>query len=251
MQRTFNYTNRQNVVQDLVEINVTSIDGATSFTASIKSADLDFPGDAKVFFEAYYGPTTYRFDFGTFSAIQQPSNTDISALKRLTDKMYFRLKIVDAENGLVLGVADKIDLADDPQKGRETIFYVNAVEMDTREIWRLNFEANDEGIPVLEINSSIEGIREIAKTDPRFFSLVYPAAIRIILERIVENKSLTRDGANWESKWIIFIEDVLNVNTTPENDVSEDDVHHWYDDVVRAFCFRNKLYEQFVNAQSQ
>src|SRR5690606_12234399 len=152
-----------------------------------------------------------------------------------------RLKVVEKDTGLILGYADKIDLADGPQKGRETIFHVNAVDMNTREIWRVNFEANSEGIPVLEINKHIEGIRDIARSDSRFLALVYPAAIRIILERIVQHKNLSRDGSSWEAKWLVFTEDVLNISI-PESVDDEDSVADWYDDVVRAFCTKNKLF---------
>lgn len=250
MLRTFNYTNRKKIEQELIDINIASREGATYFNASIKTADLDFPPQALVYFEVYYGPTSYRFDFGTFASIVQPNDTDISELKRMTDKVYFRLKIVDASTGLILGYADKINLADDFHKGRETIFHVNAVDLTTGEIWRLNFEANSDGIPVLEINKNVDNIRDIARSDSTFLSLVYPAALRMILDRIVRNGILSRDGANWESKWIIFIEDVLNVSSTPENLEDEDAIIQWFDDVIGAFCTKNKLYQQFVTSYS-
>jgi len=249
MLRTFNYTKRKKIPKESVSLTLNKVKDSTYFNAILKLGYEDFQPNAKVFIEAYYGPTFIRFDFGNTSRISQPENTDITELAKVSDKVLFRLRIVDESKGLILGFAN-ISTADDDNRGRASIFYVNAVPMDTHEIWRMNFDTDGEGTPVLEINNSIEGIRGIAISDEKFLALVFPSAVRIVLSRIAEENSFDREGDTWISRWIIFTEDVLGVYTTPKNNGDEGILKGWYDDVVRSFCLKNKLFDQYIKSLS-
>lgn len=248
MLRTFNYTKRKKIPKECVSITVNKVNENTYFNAVLKTDNLDLKSDAKVFIEAYYGPTSIRFDFGNVSKINQPEDTNITEVTKISDKTYFRLKVVDEEKGLILGYTDKLLLADDDKKSRAVIFYVNAVQMDTNEIWRMNFDTDGDGTPVLEINKAIEGIRDIARSDTKFLALVFPTAVRMILVKIAQDNNFERDGDFWSSKWIMFTQDVLGINTTPENNEDEEKLNDWYDDVVRSFCVKNKLLEQYIKS---
>jgi len=250
MLRTFNYTKRKKIHKEYVSLTLDKVNENTYFNATLKTDNLDIQPDAKVFIEAYYGPTYYRFDFGSIAEIKQPEDTSITELTKISDRVYFRLKVVDEEKGLILGYADNLHLAADDKKSKATIFYVNRVKMDTHEIWRMNFEADGDGTPVLEINSAIEGISDIARADVNFLSLVYPAAVRMILAKISEANNFDREGDIWSSRWIVFTQDVLGVYVTPENNDDEDKLKDWYDDVVRSFCVKNKLFEQYIKSLS-
>lgn len=245
MLRTFNYTKRKKIPKESVSLTLHKVGDMTHFNAVLKIADLGFQPNAKVFVEAYYGPTFSRFDFGNVSHIIHPENTDITELTKVSDRVLFRVRIVEENKGLILGFAN-ISTADNDKKSRAAIFYVNAVPMDTYEIWRMNFDTDGEGTPVLEINNAIDGIRDMARSDPKFLALVFPAAVRIVLSRIAEENSFDREGDSWMSKWIVFTQDVLGVYTTPENKVDEGKLKEWYDDVVKSFCVKNKLIEQYI-----
>lgn len=251
MLRTFNYTKRKKIPKECVRLSITKAGDQTHFNAVIKIEQLDLQSDARVYIEAYYGPTLYRFDFGSVSLIKQPESTDISELYKISDKCYFRIKIVDGPNGLILAQADKLDLSDDESKNRASIFYVHEVKIETGEIWKMNFDADGDGTPVLELNRDIEGIRDLVRTNISFRALVFPAAIRQILFQIAEQNNFDREGDSWTSKWIVFIEDGLGVTNTPTSDNDSDKLDEWYDEVVRAFCLRNRIFEQYSKNISQ
>ncbi|MBK8608471.1 MAG: hypothetical protein IPL84_00540 [Chitinophagaceae bacterium] len=238
MIRKLNYTNRKKIPKENIQITLKEDGDKVYFNASLIKDDLNFPDDARVYFEPNYGPDFLRFDFGLFSKMEQPVDTDITELKKLSDKIFFRIKIVDETNeeGLILGHAKIYNIGDDNDpKGKESILPVNAVKMDTNEIWRINFNAQD-GIPILEINNSIEGIREIAKSDAIFIGLVYPAAIRLIFKQIAfEIKEFEMDGDSWNSKWILFSKSVLGVSDIPRNADNDEICEEWIDNVVKAF----------------
>lgn len=248
MLRTFNYTKRKKIPKESVSLTLNKVGENTYFSSVLKIDDLGFVPNGKVFIEAYYGPTSIRFDFGEVSKIKQPEDTNITEINKISDKIFFRLKVVDEEKGLILGYADKLSLADDEKKNRSAIFYVNAVQMNTTEIWRLNFYTDGDGTPVLEINNAIDGIRDIARSDIKFLALVYPAAVRIILAKIAQDNSFDRESDNWSSKWIVFTQEVLGIRTTPENNDDEEKLNDWYNDVVNSFCLKNKLFDQYIKS---
>jgi hypothetical protein len=249
MLRTFNYTKRKKIPKECLSFTVNKVGDKAYFNAVLKISDLDFQPDAKVFIEAYYGPTYIRFDFGTISNIRQPHDTNISEVFKISDKVLFRLRVVDENKGLLLGFAN-ISTADDENKSHAAIFYVSASQMDTNEVWRMNFDMAGDGIPVLEINNAIEGIRDIARGDTKFLALVFPAAVRMVLSKIAEEDSFDREGDHWTSKWIVFTQDILGVVTTPEDNSDQDKLKSWYDDVVRSFCVRNKLIDHYIKSIS-
>lgn len=250
MLRTFNYTKRKKIPKECVSLTLNKVNENTYFNAVLKIDDLELQPNAKVFIEAYYGPTSTRFDFGEVSKVKQPEDTNISEINKISDKIFFGLKVVDEEKGLILGYADKLNLADDDKKSRAAIFYVNAVQMNTNEIWRMNFDTDGDGTPVLEINNAIEGIRDIARSDVKFLALVFPSAVRMILGKIADDNGFDRDGDSWSSKWIVFTQDVLGIHTTPENNEDEEKLKDWYDDVVRSFTVKNKLFELYLKSLS-
>lgn len=247
MIRKFNYTNRRKINRESISISVQNRAGKFYFAAVINKENLKFPDSSKIYIEPYYGPNYLRYDFGTFGDIKQPINTDISEIKQISDKVYFRIKIVDEseENGLLLGFADKLPLMDENEpSGKTSILYVNPIRMDTNEIWRLNFEADSEGMPILEVNNSIEGIKEIARSDSKFIAMVYPAAIREILKVISSSKNYDTEGESWTCKWMTFSKNVLGV-LAPTELASDEAISDWMDDVIRAFCIRHKILENY------
>jgi len=116
--------------------------------------------------------------------------------------------------------------------------------MGTKEIWRVNFEDESTG-PILEVNNAIEGIKDIAKQD-LFVSLVYPSAIRQILNKIADLNTFSNEGDEWSNTWIKFTENTLLVKNTPENCDDSEGVAIWKDSVVKAFCTRFKIFEHFL-----
>jgi hypothetical protein len=249
MIRKFNYTNRQKIPREHIEVTLVNVGDRTYFNAILKSDGLKFPTDARVYIEPFYGPDFLRFDFGTFASFQQPENTDITELKSLSDRIYFHIKIVDesAETGLVLGEIKIYDLADDKNpRGKASILYVNPVKMDTNEIWRLNFNSN-ESMPVLEVNKAIEGIFDIAKGDPIFTSLVYPSAVRQIFHQIAfELDDFDEEGESWNCKWLQFGRQVLGVLDIPGEHSTDEEKEDWINNVVKSFCTRHKLFENYL-----
>jgi len=113
-----------------------------------------------------------------------------------------------------------------------------SAELD-QQPWRISFEADT---PVLKLNNRIDGIEKLATTDPLFFALVYPAAVREILTRIllIDQQAAGDDDEAWASHWLRW---ASRYTTMPPPD-SEDDAPQWIDDVVAAFCSHHRAVDR-------
>jgi len=255
MIRRFNYTGRQKIERSRVGISLSrSEDGGAVFDADLQMGGLDVPLEGHVYVEAYYRASFMRFDFGTVANPVKPAN------RRLTDiggeVVFFRVKVVDptGEHGRILAEADGVTprqpgLAPD---NRKCLLHVNFKDLG-EEVWRL---ALDNPMPALEVNDRIENIRDIILTDRTFQSLVYPAAVREILQRIliIDEHDATEDDGEWASLWLKFVGRFHPIDPPPldpDSDADRQKRLDWIEDAVRGFCRFAGARENFTLARRE
>lgn len=247
MIRKFNYTGRRKIPKTAVAFTRTEYRGVAGFNATFDLSNLGFPPEARVYVEPYYNASFMRFGFGTVDKPVYDGDTSLTGIPP-TDVIHFRVKIVDesGEHGLILGKIDGITLVNsEGETNRTSILHVNTCDLG-EQIWRMNFESGNT-FPVLEVNSDIPGIKEIIKNDPKFFSLVYPAALREILWNIVtDHQDFETDGDSWQSKWLLFCEKTLGIKTILEKDIESELLQQWINDVVDSFCRIYKVKKLFM-----
>ncbi|HYM61742.1 MAG TPA: hypothetical protein VEZ11_12725 [Thermoanaerobaculia bacterium] len=239
MLRKLNFTDRLKIPRSRVRIALRrESDGMLAFDPEIDLSDLPVPGAAQVFIEAYYRTSYMRFDCGTAGRLAIPSDRRLSEIdsQRL---VRFRVKIVDNREGQhrIIAVADDLAVAEqEPDRGgRIPLLPVNFSDLGD-EIWRVVFEPNG---PVLEMNNRVEGIELLARSDGRFFALVYPAAVRIVLTQIllVDQHEPGEELDDWWSLWLRWAAQFAA--TVPAGD--EEDRRQWIEDVVAGFSARHAV----------
>jgi hypothetical protein len=249
MIRRFNYTGRVKIPRNRIDISLAKDDKGKYFTAKINLEGLNFPSGAMIIVEPNYKGVYQRFYFGTVDNFKQPENTRLSELPE-TELAYFDISVVDEKDklGLILGKAKGIAIsADGLPSDKIPLLYVNPADLKDQ-LWKLTFDSNDDGRPVLEINKNIPDMYEMARNDPKFISLVYPTALRSILQRIIEQGDLDSEQDSWVSQWLKFINIGLSIKTFPEmdNDVITPEQESWIDECVNEYCRRFKLFEKFT-----
>lgn len=252
MIRRFNYTGRKKIPRSKVLIRlIQTADGLLAFDATPNLEGLSLPGNAHIFIEAYRRAFFRRFSCGT---IQNPNSIKNCILEGLDPRalVLFRTKVTDLKGRLV-AVADRIipQRPDEESSDRLSLLPVDFVDLG-KSIWRLDLASD---CPSLQLNSRVENIREIARSDTFFLSLVYPEVVRQILCKIIVEENHTdpdTDPDDWMSRWLSFAAGLLGKRSLPPTGESEPILQEklrWIDDVVEAFCESHQLMEKFIRAQ--
>ena len=252
MKRRFNYTGRKKIPRSKVSISLNEGPEKTlTFDATVDFAGLLVPPSANIFVEAHRRAYFKRFSCGTVSAPKFLAKRTLEGLDS-NALVRFRVKVVD-KNGHIIAVADSImprrpeeDAAD-----RLCLLSVDFVDLG-QAIWRLDLESD---WPTLQLNKHIENIREIARSDDSFLTLVYPEVVCQVLYKIVIEEDHTdpdTDPDDWMSGWLKFAVDLLGKKQLPSSGQTEpikQEKLKWIDDAVEAFCSNNQILGKFVKTQ--
>ncbi len=205
MIRRFNYTNRKRIGSDHVALTVNpSSSGPATFDAALKLEGSELPPEAAIFLEAYYKSSYMRFPFGTVEKPVTPADRRLTDIDR-GNTVFFRLKIVDTSTSTGRILAEVEDLTAQESGGsgigKYCLLPVRFTDLGQL-VWRLDLDGSR---PVLEVNR-FDGVETFVKKDPLFLALVFPAAVRQILEYIlVENEhDDIDDESDWQSLWLRF-----------------------------------------------
>lgn len=240
MKRRFNYTGREKLNRDAVKISINKTNGKPkSITAKLNLNEIKYPGDTKIYLDAYHRTDRKRFDFGKLSQPVIPHDLTIDELA-YTDNLMFRLMLIDesGEQGKIIAHADRIRADEEAEK--KPILPVKFDDLG-QQIWRLEF-TGEEGGPILCLNNKIPALENLVKTDSIFFMYVFPAAIREILIHMifidtVENPD--EPALNWHSDWLKFSKMILPNEPFPDLDpdkFDKDEIVKWIDQVIEEFC---------------
>lgn len=246
--RRINYTKRRRILQKDVQFVIREQDGAPAFDASLNLSDYRFPADARVFVEAYRQTTVIRFDFGTVGVPTPPPHRYIAEFDTI-DAVLFRVRVTAASDnrGIVLGEADQIKphAPDEVPDQRIPLLPIRPDDLG-EEVWRIEFS---ESAVHLLINKRVGNWKEIA-ANPHFKSLVYPAAMRSILEHVlrVEEVNTPDDPEDWRSRWIRFAMQLPGSSQIP---IDRSEYTDWIDDAVSAFARKNTLMSSYIAQESE
>lgn len=256
MIRKINFTGRKKIPRSRVSIQLLpSENGSRRFDADIDFDGTGLPDGAHVYVEAYHRASYMRFDFGRIGAIEKPKDRELVDIDN-TARPLFRVKVVDKTQafGRILAVADKLAPVDltDADASKQSLLHVDFLNLRDR-IWRLDLDDCD--WPTLELNQSIEDIREIARSDSLFSSLVYPEIFQRILDRIViidDHADPDCNDDDWPTLWLRFACQLPGVNRPPAgiDDRVKQEKQEWVKDTVAAFCRSAKCLNRFLNVRA-
>ncbi|MFL6857344.1 MAG: hypothetical protein ACJ8EB_05485 [Allosphingosinicella sp.] len=235
--RRINSTGRRRIPHDRVSVALLphEPDGIPRARATVNLDGFEFPESAAIVFEAYQRMTTnMRFDCGT---AVEPKIPDTLVLNEIDPSapVLFRLKVVDHEEnpGRLLGTADRLRPdTDDAPDSRNSLFPIELKELHS-EIWKVDMS---EG-PTLLLNYNIPNLTSLIQKNPLVQGLMLPAALRVVLESIVQDPSFEEDEEEaWKARWLRFCREELNLGDDPSDCEDDDARRAWVDEGVRSFC---------------
>lgn len=110
------------------------------------------------------------------------------------------------------------------------------------ELWRVDFE----DYPRLLLNTAAGNYKRIG-LDPGFVAVVYPAALREVLGRILhrENYRDIDEPNDWQAQWLRFAAQVLGIGDPPADGEGADADDDWIEAAATAFARKHGLLEKF------
>ncbi len=252
MIRRFNYTGRKKIPRSRVSVWLAqTTQGFLAFDASMDFDGLPLPVTGKVFVEAYRRAYFRRFTCGTVSNLKPPRETVLDGIDPGT-LVIFRIKVVDRK-GRIVAAADKIipRRVEEEPADRLCLLPVEFVDLG-HAVWRLDLESD---WPCLQLNSRVDHIRETARSDHSFLTLVYPEIVRQILYKVVveeDHNDPETDPDDWMSRWLRFVTDLAGPGSLPPAGESGPVVQEklkWIDDAVEAFCSHHHVLEKFAQSE--
>lgn len=230
MQATINHTGRRKILHSELQINLSEQEGeAPQFDAIFSLDRQNLPDEATIYIEAYKGNTLQRFHFGTVGNIVAPINRSLTKID-LTAPTLFRIRIVDETThlGQLIASADSIKPYSDDDIQKNSMLPVKSTPLDQL-TWKVDIETGTK--PVLCINSRIPDAVGQLTGNPRFQSLVLPAALRQILMFYLWNDE-TDDDDPIAQQWLQFAEHISHERPHGSDPLL---LMQWVDDVTSEF----------------
>lgn len=256
MIRRFNYTARKRIKNKDVSIALDDSTNPVSFNAvHFDLAPYALEPAARVFVEVYRGTSFMRFDFGTVQKVVPPEDRRLSEIEGGRFSR-FRVKIVDDDTGRLLASTATLSPDKPRQNEAEPLLHLHQTDL-VNQIWKLHFDGES---VVLQLNGRIEGIDRIAKNDPGFRSLVFPAVVREVLTYVIfvrkEEDADDDEESSW-SKWLKFVSTFYPEEypgpCTEKDESRQEEFLEWIDGAVEAFCSKQewkKLYQTAAHWRS-
>lgn len=249
MARRFNYTGRKRLQRKDIAISLEPQEGTGgSFSARLDLGGYGFPKEAQLWVEAYRQTSWMRFGFGTIGNPEIPRDRQLNAFDNL-EAVLFRVKVVTPgePHGKLVGVLDRIrpgEPEDDEEDHRIPLLPVKPQDLGA-EVWRVEIEDQ----PRLLVNSALGDGTALVKT-PEFLGLVFPTALREILQRVLIDDAHrdTEDSDDWRSQWLRFATRIPGVDQNLPDEDGEGEVRDWIDEAVSAFCRGHDILRRFEAA---
>jgi hypothetical protein len=170
-----------------------------------------------------------RYDFGTVEHIIQPQDSSLG-LMGLAETVKFRI-LVTNDSGAIIGSLERLSV--DSTRNKNTLLPVVLAPLDNL-VWKLQLDGEE---PVLQLNESIDGVKNIAAFDPRFILSVYPSVVREIFYFLAVSEGIHFSSPNndWQENWIKFAS--LIHTAPPDKSLSDakEEIIDWIESVVEAF----------------
>lgn len=237
MKRRLNYTERKRITLEMIELNLTRLQGkVTSFTASLKLDELHLPGAAKIYIEAYHRTEFLRFSLGSIENMTPVQDLNIYELGN-QESLLFRILVIDetGDHGLILASAEGIKPTG--QYERHSILPVELRDL-ARQVWKLDFNGD---IPVLVLNNKLPGALNLPSADSHFRLYVLPAVLREIFDYmffIDKIDDLEEPAVDWHRMWLDFAKRLSPISDWPQvgEPIDNELVNKWIGQLEQDFC---------------
>ena len=242
MIREFNYTQRKRIEFRHLRIELVEPvgEGSHSFNLTLDLADLQLPQDAPLVAEASRRNSVMRFHWGTVGQPQAPPERELSDVPLVPNFRVMALSPDDSHR--ILAMADRVKPTWKQAEALGASELICLAEKDLgQEVWQLDL-GEGEDVPVLRVNSNIDGISRTVRQDPTFRSLVFPEVLRTILTNalLIQGANPGDEAGYWHG-WFGFVSQFYGkecpglTEVDPDEDRQQEELREWINGAVTAF----------------
>ena len=245
----YNYTNRNPIEQQNIDIQLVFKGEHVSFIPKVKFGNYEYPPAAHAFIEVFRKFQLVRFDFGPVAnphLLEAPSLDEFGGPNEIMG-LFFRVKVVDPETKEILALSKPIRAGNDPGGSAESILPLARLPEDCNLLWKLDFSDG----PVLYINKKLD--TQVTRKD-YFIALVFPEVMRQVLSYAF----LYHFGEDyeWAEKWKRFACEIHhappfpNIFDNPGDELTEEqkaEIEEWINRAVESSVTDKHLAEKANN----
>ena len=256
--KRFNFTGRKKILQSDVNVTLlTPTDAVPRLSVSANLDDYSFSETAEVFLNAQDKTRFQRFKIGSVKSIENPSEIELS---NFDDSEYLglELKVVEKADGRLVGIANRLPTRS-PDEGEQVNRHgiLPVVSSDLTQygvLWRLDISDIDAKLHIeKDLGSRDQVVRSLL-----FKGFILPAAMRMILDRILRNDwdAELSDPNALSTRWLLFVQQLgcripeeLNEKVGERSEILDEEIDDWLDEAVRLLskkiAARDKVIQDF------
>ena len=249
MKRKINFTNRQRITSDLIEVGVLNDkkDGALIFAdlEAVRHQYKDrFGADSQIVIDVKGARSFKRFSFGS---IAQPTLPQDQSLAEFADVSSFSAvaKVIDSNEGLILAESANLTLVVpaegeiEPATDRELMTLDLDENLDER-WWAVGFNESEPRRVYLKVNKRLPGADQLShRKPPAFLGMVTPAAMQLALVKLWIVDGQTPDGDDALSDWSRLLASFHE--PIPDDELEADQKWDWIERAIDAFCAEHRM----------
>jgi len=246
--KRFNYTGRKKIFRDDIKVRLQGdFHEKPIVDVAINLADYGFPQYGRVFLEPQRKTRFMRICLGEVVNSVRHDSIELTEFDD-AENLDFRVKVVDEDQGLLLGIAENIkpyNKDDKLDENQQSILPVSSVDLSSYGVlWRISWSDQK---AVLEIEREL-GSRDQVVRSLMFRAFIWPAAMRQILVRVLSDDwdQELSDPQELATRWLLFARQIGAGTPSPNDEGHED----WIDNAVRILTnsigVRQQVIEDFT-----
>ena len=249
--KRFNYTGRKKILRGDVKIRLQGdFNDKPIVDVAINLSDYGFPQGNSVFLEPQRKTRFMRIELGKVANSIRSNSIKLTEFDDALD-IDFRVKVVDASQGMLLGIAENIkpySKDDQLDKNQQSILPVSSVDLSSYGVlWRIS---QDDQKAVLEIEREL-GSRDQVVRSLMFRAFIWPAAMRQILERVLSGNDWDpelSDPQDLSTRWLLFTRQIgAGMPELKAADRNEE----WIDTAVRILTSKIGVRQEAIEASAE
>jgi hypothetical protein len=249
MKRKINFTNRQRITADLIEVGVLN----DAKEGALIVADLsavgdryqdDFDPNSHVVIDVKGARSFKRFSFGSISHITLPLD---ASLAEFADVSSFTAmaKVIDPEEGLIIAESANMTLTMPSEGEIESATDRELMTLDLDESlderwWAVGFNESEPRRVYLRVNKRLPGADQLSHhKPPAFLGMVTAAAMQLALIKLWIVDGQTPDSDDALGDWSRLLESFYE--PVPDEEPQIDEKWAWIERAIDAFCAQHRM----------